>query len=55
MIQFDSGYFCAAVELDTDTDRVTSAAPILKYMVGWTKLAAVGYATRKGWKIINVP
>lgn len=49
LVQFDSGYFCAAIEVRGDL--VFKAAPILKYMVGWTLSRAIAYARSKKWKI----
>ena len=43
----DSGYFFAGVVLERD--RVINAAPIIKYMVGWTEAGVRGYANKRGW------
>lgn len=52
LIQIDSGYFCAVVCLWDD--RVLVAAPILKYMLGWTKDRVLEYAKEKKWKTIEI-
>jgi hypothetical protein len=52
MLIFDAPYFYAAVVLNGE--RVSRAAPILKYMVGWSVYRAIDYAERKGWRIFHV-
>jgi hypothetical protein len=47
IIHLDSGYFNAGVIVKDD--RVVIAAPILKYMVGWSDVQVIAYAIRKGW------
>lgn len=48
LIQFDNGKMCATV--DVYRNRIIAAAPILRYMLGWTKDRAMTYATDRGWK-----
>lgn len=36
--------------LVVDDDRVTFAAPIIEYMVGWTPDHARSYIAKKGWR-----
>jgi hypothetical protein len=50
MIRIDSGYFCAGVDLEDD--RVVKAAPIVKYMVGWTRRKVESYCRKKNWKFL---
>jgi hypothetical protein len=49
LIRLDMGYALAGVELEAD--KVTRAAPILKYMRGWTTVKVLEYAHKKGWKV----
>lgn len=48
-IRLTSHYFCAGVVLGQK--RVIRAAPILKYMKGWTRDEVLRYARNKRWKI----
>jgi hypothetical protein len=48
VIIIDAPHFNAAVVLDQGV--VVRAAPILKYMVGWTAARVVRYCFRKGWQ-----
>jgi hypothetical protein len=48
LIRIDSGYFVAGVVLEGA--YVVRAAPIVKYMMGWTKERVVSYSHRKKWK-----
>lgn len=49
MIWIDSHYFFAGVVFD-ERRVATHAAPILRYMLGWTPERVVAYAKRKRWK-----
>ena len=49
----DSGYFCAAIIIDEDKNRVIEVAPILHYMKGWTRNKVREYVERKKWTIVN--
>ncbi len=49
MIRIDSGYFIAGV-IFNNQGVVVRAAPIVKYMKGWSKDSVIAYATRKGWQ-----
>ena len=52
LIQIDAGGgFCAAVQIEYD--KVIEAAPLLRYMKGWTKEQVLAYAKRRGWRIIK--
>jgi hypothetical protein len=48
MIRIEAPHFCAGCGIEHG--RVTWAAPILAYMVGWTEGRVLAYALRKGWK-----
>lgn len=37
----------------SDDGKVYKAAPIIKYMIGWTAQKVEEYAAFKGWKVIN--
>ncbi len=43
----------AGIEL-TD-GRVTLAAPVLRYTLGWTRDRASAYFKRRGWKAVIAP
>lgn len=49
--QITGDHFCAGVELSENQHRVESAAPIVKYMIGWTRQRLVTYCQTKGWKL----
>jgi hypothetical protein len=49
MIVIDSGYFVAALEIEDD--KVVNAAPIVKYMMGWSTQRVRNYAHSKNWKL----
>ena len=34
--------------------RVTEAAPIVRYMVGWSPRRVLAYVDRKGWSVARV-
>jgi hypothetical protein len=53
VIIIDAPHFCAAVILENN--RVTTAAPILKYMMGWDMGKVMWYAKKKGWKATHYP
>lgn len=48
-IRIVAPHFTAGVVLD-DTGRVTRAAPILRYMLGWNAARVLDYAARKQWR-----
>jgi len=54
LAQVTAPHFCAGVVLTNDV--VTEAAPILRYMVGWSRDRVRDYASGKGWqvKVVNV-
>jgi hypothetical protein len=48
LLRFEAPHFVAAVECRDG--MVVGAAPILRYMLGWTCSRAQSYAAMKGWK-----
>jgi hypothetical protein len=48
LIQVHAPHFCAGFV--SDGERVTEAAPILKYLVGRTEDFARSYLRKKGWR-----
>jgi len=48
--QITARHFCAGIVHDRD-GYVTEAAPILRYMRGWTRKAVRQYVEKKGWKL----
>lgn len=49
MIIITAPHFVAAVILDPRARIVIRAAPILRYMLGWTEERVVDYLKFKGW------
>lgn len=49
IIQVDSGYFCAGI--DVKEDKIIMAAPILRWSIGKTFTWFEKYAGRKRWKL----
>jgi hypothetical protein len=45
----DAPHFNCAIVLQDD--RVTRAAPIVRYMLGWSRAQVRDYCAKKGWKI----
>jgi len=52
LVQITSRWFCAGVVLDADV--VIEAAPIIKYMKGWSRERVVAYCKQRGFKIVEV-
>jgi hypothetical protein len=48
MIRINASHFVAGVVLARG--RAARAAPILRYMVGWTTKQVIEYCERKGWR-----
>ena len=54
-LDIDSGYFFAGVTVRHPHPKyrmspyVTKAAPVLKYMIGWTPDRVLRYVLQKGW------
>ncbi|MCB0627940.1 MAG: hypothetical protein KDC43_29445 [Saprospiraceae bacterium] len=57
LYQIKSSYFTAGIVTDihpkSEDIRVKIAAPIVKYMIGWTLEEVQQYCKRKGWWINN--
>ena len=53
MIRIEAPYFVAGVTFD-QTDKVISAAPIVRYMLGWPYTRVIEYCRFKKWKITNL-
>jgi len=49
LVRITAPHFVAGLVWCSKTDRVTEAAPILKYMHGWSRERVSTYCTRKGW------
>jgi hypothetical protein len=49
LFRIASSFFCAGLEIRQNT--VILAAPIIKYMIGWSKERVILYCTSKGWKL----
>jgi hypothetical protein len=48
VVQITSAYFCAAIVVSNG--KVIDAAPILKYMIGWSFTKVEQYAAVKRWE-----
>lgn len=48
IITIDAPHFNAGIEYD-DNDIVVHAAPIIRYMIGWSINQVTSYCTKKGW------
>ena len=44
-------HFVAGLEVDAETWRVSKAAPIIAYMLGWPSTRVADYCRRKRWQI----
>lgn len=53
LAQIDAPHFVAGIVLDSDV--VVEAAPIVRYMRGWTRDRVCAYCQRKGWSVKSVP
>lgn len=51
LIILDGGFFYAGVILENNI--VTVTAPILKYMIGWTKERVLRYSQKRGFIVKN--
>lgn len=50
LAQITAKHFCAGIVLD-EADKVTEAAPIVRYMTGWNRDRVRAYCTSKGWAV----
>lgn len=55
MLRFTGRNFCVGVEYGS-TGIIYRAAPMVRYMIGWTSKRAADYARSRGWtvEVINV-
>lgn len=53
LVAIDAPHFYAGIVLD-DAGIVVQAAPIVRYMIGWTRERASAYISRKRWSAIIV-
>jgi len=49
LIQIEGESFSAGVELENDF--VVKAAPMLRYMLGWTSRKVLNYAAKRKWQV----
>jgi len=49
LVQISSSYFTAGIILEGK--KVVKAAPILKYMLGWTLSRVLSYCKYKRWSV----
>lgn len=54
LYQITSKYFCAGLEHWFEDDRITEAAPIIKYMKTWPIDKVLDHCKIKHWKIERV-
>jgi hypothetical protein len=50
LAQITAPYFCAGIVLRHG--RVAEAAPIVKFMLGWSRDRVRYYCSQRGWKIV---
>lgn len=48
LVQLYAPHFCAG--LVVQEQRVTDAAPIVRYMLGWSASRVLNYCRQKGWR-----
>lgn len=48
--RIESSFFVAAITLRNG--KVTKAAPIVKYMIGWEAVDVLRYGNKRKWKIV---
>lgn len=51
MIRITSPWFVVGLELHKDSVRVSRAAPVVKYMTGWTLAQVSAYCRKRHWKM----
>lgn len=52
LARIEAPYFIAGIEFSKDTKTVvTRAAPIIKYMIGWSPIDVKTYCLKKKWRI----
>jgi hypothetical protein len=50
-MRISAPHFVAGLVFDPDNIRVIRAAPILRYMLGWTVARVRSYCLTRNWKI----
>jgi hypothetical protein len=53
LLTIDAPHFNAGLLVRASDRVVVRAAPILHYMLGWTQLKVVEYASHRGWRVIG--
>ena len=51
LAQIQARHFTAGIIFD-ETNHVVTAAPIVKYMIGWSKNHVIRYVNHRHWRII---
>ena len=56
LVQITARHFCAGIVLHRSDGlwTVSEAAPIVRYMKGWSSAKVKGYVALKGWKAVKV-
>lgn len=54
LAQVTAPHFCAGIGIDVEMKTVCDAAPIVRYMVGWTANRVADYCYGKGWTVERV-
>lgn len=49
IVAIDAKYFYAGIIIEGG--KVIDAAPIVRYMIGWSRAKAAAYVGRKRWKV----
>ena len=55
VITIDAPHFNAGFVIDRRFNIVTKAAPIIRYMEGWSWQSISRYCRRKGWQLVYQP
>lgn len=55
LVRITAPHFVAGLIYDPETDRVTMAAPILRYMMGWSRDMVADYCKSKDWTATTRP
>lgn len=55
LAQVTAPHFCAGIGIDVERKRVIDAAPIVRWMVGWSADRVHDYCLEKGWQVKRVP
>lgn len=52
LYQIQSSYFTAGCV--SENEKIIVAAPIIKYMIGWTEKEMIQYCQKKNWQTIKI-